>query len=171
MHRVMPPLWHVSSVDIVQVVGERCSGGQGASGGNTAGRTPLRDGGCSGPLVSSAVPMTKTPHDALFKSVFQQPENAAAELQQVLPAEHVAAIDWSMLKLEAGSCVDEALADQHSDLRDAVLGVVLAEPAAGWPNAVLPDFSCRRRPPPDRRHRPAEPCGGPPGSVDEVFES
>ncbi|MGH1344812.1 MAG: hypothetical protein ACRBN8_24845 [Nannocystales bacterium] len=37
--------------------------------------------------------------DALFKSVFQQPENAAAELQHVLPAGHVAAIDWSTLKL------------------------------------------------------------------------
>ena len=60
--------------------------------------------------------MTNTPHDALFKSVFQQPENAAAELQHVLPAEHVSAIDWSTLTLEPGSYVDEALADQHSDL-------------------------------------------------------
>lgn len=60
--------------------------------------------------------MTKFPHDALFKSVFQQPENAAAELQHVLPAEHVSAIDWSTLKLEPGSFVDEKLADQHSDL-------------------------------------------------------
>jgi hypothetical protein len=61
-------------------------------------------------------PVTKTPHDALFKSVFQQPENAAAELQHVLSAEHVSAIDWSTLKLEPGSYVDEKLADQHSDL-------------------------------------------------------
>ena len=60
--------------------------------------------------------MTKFPHDALFKSVFQQPENAAAELQHVLPAEHVSAIDWSTLKLEPGSFVDEKLADHHSDL-------------------------------------------------------
>ena len=60
--------------------------------------------------------VTKTPHDALYKSVFQHPENAAAELRHVLPAEHVAAIDWSTLKLEPGSYVDEALADQHSDL-------------------------------------------------------
>ena len=52
----------------------------------------------------------------MFKSVFQQPENAAAELQHVLPAEHVSAIDWSTLKLEPGSYVDEKLADQHSDL-------------------------------------------------------
>ncbi len=60
--------------------------------------------------------MTKLPHDALFKSVFQQPENAAAELQHVLAAEHVSAIDWSTLALEPGSYVDEKLADQHSDL-------------------------------------------------------
>lgn len=56
-------------------------------------------------MVSSAVPVTKTPHDALFKSVFQQPENAAAELRHVLPAEHVGAIVWSTLKLEPGSYV------------------------------------------------------------------
>ena len=60
--------------------------------------------------------MTKFPHDALFKSVFQQPENAAAELQHVLSDEHASAIDWSTLKLEPGSFVDEKLADQHSDL-------------------------------------------------------
>ena len=60
--------------------------------------------------------VTKTPHDALFKSVFQQAENAAAELQHVLGPEHVSALDWSTLKLEPGSYVDEALADQHSDL-------------------------------------------------------
>ncbi|MCR9161158.1 MAG: Rpn family recombination-promoting nuclease/putative transposase [Nannocystaceae bacterium] len=60
--------------------------------------------------------MTNTPHDALFKSVFQKPEHASAELRHVLPAEHIAAIDWSTLKLEPGTYVDEALADQHSDL-------------------------------------------------------
>ena len=68
----------------------------------------------AGGIVSAVV--TKFPHDALFKSVFQQPENAAAELQHVLPAEHVSSIDWSTLKLEPGSFVDEKLADQHSDL-------------------------------------------------------
>ena len=59
---------------------------------------------------------TKTPHDALFKAVFQQPENAAAELQHVLPAEQATAVDWPTLKLEPGSYVDEALSDRHSDL-------------------------------------------------------
>ena len=60
--------------------------------------------------------VTKTPHDALFKSVFQQPENAAAELQHVLSAAHASAIDWSTLKLEPGSYIDEELAEQRSDL-------------------------------------------------------
>ncbi len=44
--------------------------------------------------------MTKTPHDALFKSVFQQPENAAAELQHVLSDEHVLAFVAHDLQLE-----------------------------------------------------------------------
>ena len=60
--------------------------------------------------------MTNKPHDSLFKSVFQQPENAAAELKHVLAPEQVSAIDWSTLALEPGSYVDEKLADQHSDL-------------------------------------------------------
>lgn len=57
-----------------------------------------------GPVVSSGPVVTKTPHDALFKSVFQHPENAAAELQHVLAPEHVSAIDWSTLKLEVFLC-------------------------------------------------------------------
>jgi len=69
-----------------------------------------------GPVVSSGPVVTKTPHDALFKSVFQHPENAAAELQHVLAPEHVSAIDWSTLKLESGSFVDEKFANEHSDL-------------------------------------------------------
>ena len=59
---------------------------------------------------------TNAPHDAVFKAVFEQPEHAAAELQHVLSADLVAAIDWSSLALEPGSFVDEDLADQHSDL-------------------------------------------------------
>ena len=56
--------------------------------------------------------------------MFQQPESAAAELQHVLPAEHVAALDWSKLKLEPGSYVDEALADQRSELLFAAMAQV-----------------------------------------------
>jgi predicted transposase/invertase (TIGR01784 family) len=59
---------------------------------------------------------TKTPHDAVFKSVFEKPEHAAAELRHILPAELVAAVEWSSLALESGSFVDPKLSDQHSDL-------------------------------------------------------
>lgn len=61
-------------------------------------------------------PVSNTPHDALFKSVFQHPENVVAELQHVLAPEHVSAIDWSTLKLESGSFIDEKFANEHSDL-------------------------------------------------------
>ena len=60
--------------------------------------------------------VTNIPHDALFKSVFEKPEHAAAELQHVLSGEVVSAIDWSSLALEPGSFVDEKLANRHSDL-------------------------------------------------------
>jgi len=60
--------------------------------------------------------VTHTPHDALFKTIFGQPEHAAAELQHVLPGHIAARIDWSTLALQPGSYVDEELADQHSDL-------------------------------------------------------
>ena len=60
--------------------------------------------------------MTSTPHDALFKAIFGQPEHAAAELQHILPGQLVARIDWSSLTLQPGSYVDEELAEQHTDL-------------------------------------------------------
>ena len=67
-------------------------------------------------LRPSVAKTTKTPHDAIFKSVFQEPEHAAAELRHILPGELVSAIRWSSLKLEPGSFVDPKLADKHSDL-------------------------------------------------------
>ncbi len=70
----------------------------------------------SAPGATLRTLVTNTPHDAVFKAVFEQPEHAAAELQHVLSADLVAAIDWSSLALEPGSFVDEELADQHSDL-------------------------------------------------------
>ncbi|MBL4687301.1 MAG: Rpn family recombination-promoting nuclease/putative transposase [Nannocystaceae bacterium] len=60
--------------------------------------------------------MTSTPHDALFKSTFEQPEHAAAELRHMLPGKISSAIRWSTLALEPGSFVDAELADYHSDL-------------------------------------------------------
>lgn len=60
--------------------------------------------------------MTSTPHDALFKSTFERPEHAAAQLRHMLPENVSSAVDWSTLALEPGSFVDSELADQHSDL-------------------------------------------------------
>ena len=60
--------------------------------------------------------MTSTPHDALFKSTFERPEHAAAELRHMLSPKISAAIRWSTLALEPGSFVDAELADHHSDL-------------------------------------------------------
>ena len=60
--------------------------------------------------------MTNAPHDALFKTIFGQPEHAAAELQHILPGHIAARIDWSTLTPQPGTYVDEELADQHSDL-------------------------------------------------------
>ncbi|XXT16983.1 Rpn family recombination-promoting nuclease/putative transposase [Sorangium sp. So ce429] len=60
--------------------------------------------------------MTPTPHDALFKSTFSQPEHAAAALREVLPAALAARIDFASLRLQPGSFIDEELAASHSDL-------------------------------------------------------
>jgi hypothetical protein len=55
-------------------------------------------------------------HDTLFKHVFSDPDNAAAELRAVLPAAVAETIDWSTLALEPGSFVDVELAERHCDL-------------------------------------------------------
>ncbi len=60
--------------------------------------------------------MHGTPHDALFKAVFGQPEHARGMLRTIVPAEVGEAIDWRVLALCPGSFVDVALAHQHSDL-------------------------------------------------------
>lgn len=60
--------------------------------------------------------MTPTPHDALVKSTFSQPEHMAGELRAVLPAALAARIDLASLRLESGSFVDEELRERWSDL-------------------------------------------------------
>lgn len=57
-----------------------------------------------------------TPHDALFKHVFSQPDHAVGELRHILPATIVDRIDWSTLALQPGSFVDDELRERHSDL-------------------------------------------------------
>ena len=57
-----------------------------------------------------------SPHDALVKAIFAQPEHAEGELRLLLPPEIAARIDWPALALCSGSFVDEALRGRHSDL-------------------------------------------------------
>ena len=56
------------------------------------------------------------PHDALFRAVFGDPDNAAELLRSVLPAAITAAIDWRTLRRVEGSFVDDALRDKHADV-------------------------------------------------------
>jgi predicted transposase YdaD len=60
--------------------------------------------------------MTARPHDALFKSAFETPADAAALLRELLPAALGDLIAWDTLHGVSGSFVDPALADHHSDL-------------------------------------------------------
>src|ERR1044071_1007284 len=60
--------------------------------------------------------MTARPHDALFKSAFETPADAAALLRELLPAALRDLVAWDTLHGEPGSFVDPTLADLHSDL-------------------------------------------------------
>lgn len=60
-------------------------------------------------------------HDAFFKEMLSRPEHAASLLQQILPARIAARIDFASLAPCAGSYVDEALKERHSDLLFSVL--------------------------------------------------
>ena len=60
--------------------------------------------------------MTSRPHDALFKSAFEAPADAAMLLRDLLPASIRDALAWHTLTCESGSYVDAALGDHHSDL-------------------------------------------------------
>ena len=60
--------------------------------------------------------MTTRPHDALFKWAFEDPEDAAALLRDLLPPAIRGAIAWASLRAERGSFIDRVLADRHNDL-------------------------------------------------------
>ena len=56
------------------------------------------------------------PHDALFRHVFSQPENAVAELRHVLPAEIGEAVEWDTLEVCSGTRIDAELRETQADL-------------------------------------------------------
>jgi predicted transposase/invertase (TIGR01784 family) len=60
--------------------------------------------------------MVPTPHDALFKAIFDKPEHARGALRSMVPAELAEALDWSTLARSPGSFVDRVLRDRHTDL-------------------------------------------------------
>jgi predicted transposase/invertase (TIGR01784 family) len=60
--------------------------------------------------------MLARPHDALFKSAFEDPAAAAALLRALLPAAIREIIAWDTLDGEPASFVDPALGDHHGDL-------------------------------------------------------
>jgi predicted transposase/invertase (TIGR01784 family) len=60
--------------------------------------------------------MISTPHDALFKAVFGQPDHARGTLHAIVPPAMAEALDWQALALRPGSFVDTALSHQHTDL-------------------------------------------------------
>ena len=59
---------------------------------------------------------TPSPHDALFKAAFGQPDLARSELELVLPIEVQAQLDMATLEISPGSFVDEDLRQTHTDL-------------------------------------------------------
>ncbi len=60
--------------------------------------------------------MTSRPHDALFKSAFEAPPDAAALLRELLPPPVRDVIRWDSIGHAPPSFVDRRLADSHSDL-------------------------------------------------------
>jgi len=56
-------------------------------------------------MMSGEAPLHQ-PNDKLFKQVFSDPATAAGFLSAYLPERIAATVDWSALKLEAGSFVD-----------------------------------------------------------------
>lgn len=73
---------------------------------------------CSDSVVHELDPeaVSEPTHDALFKAVFGQVENASGVLQGLLEPELARSIRWGSLALEPGSFVDRRLRHRHSDL-------------------------------------------------------
>lgn len=57
-----------------------------------------------------------TPHDALFKRVFGELDQAAALVRSILPPALAARIDWERIELRSGGYVDAELQGLASDL-------------------------------------------------------
>lgn len=67
-------------------------------------------------LPCLSAPMSSRPHEAFFKSGFEQPGDAAALLREVLPPAVRDAVAWDSLAPDRGSFVDLGRPDRHNDL-------------------------------------------------------
>ena len=59
---------------------------------------------------------TRSPHNALFISVFSKKEQAVAALRAIVPATLAALIDWDCFALANGSFIDAELSHRETDL-------------------------------------------------------
>jgi hypothetical protein len=75
--------------------------------------------------------MTSRPHDAMFKSAFELPADAAVLLRSLLPAAITDAVSWDTLRCDHGSFIDSKGADHHGDL------LFRAHLRAGWPECIF----------------------------------
>ncbi|GAB4510954.1 MAG: Rpn family recombination-promoting nuclease/putative transposase [Haliangiales bacterium] len=66
--------------------------------------------------IPPGVTTPRMAHDALFKHLFGEPQNAAAALRFVLPPEVNDLFNWDTLTLEHGSMVSRDLEQRHGDL-------------------------------------------------------
>ena len=71
--------------------------------------------------------MSATPHDALFKHTFSQPQHAIELFRSLLPPAVLPHIDFDTLQMEPASFIDDELRARFSDL---LFGVHLAGQAA-----------------------------------------
>jgi predicted transposase/invertase (TIGR01784 family) len=60
--------------------------------------------------------MSTSPHDALFKAVLGQPEHARGALRAVVPPAIAETLDWPTLAPCAGTFIDPALGERHTDV-------------------------------------------------------
>jgi predicted transposase YdaD len=79
-----------------------------------------------------------TPHDALFKRVFERREDAIGELKSILPAEVLELVDLGALQIVDRSFVDANLVERHTDQLYSV-------PIAGRPGFVYLLFEHKSR--------------------------
>lgn len=89
-------------------------------------------------------PVNPSPHDAFFKAMFSQPENAIGQFKALLPPAVLAHLDLTTARVVPGSFVSEDLTTRHTDLlyevqfgaRPALLFILFEHQS--WVDPALP---------------------------------